>query len=173
MEISLALSQRQWLCYVGRFVLDVVTFILTTKSLWTYSREFRCLYPSDLLYLLVRDATMFFLFNMLNNVTIFVSWTVYANSPYTFLPKGFVSHRCDPITLCEFIACRFSGPLLSVAGQRVVLNLKSLPTRTYATRDLSREVDRQLEAFIQSHHSSPGGQDVLDDPEGGREDKEM
>lgn len=63
-----------------------------------------------------------------------VSWTVYSNSPYTFLPKG------------------FSGPLLSVAGQRVVLNLKSLPTRSYSTHDLSREVDRQLEAFAEASY---------------------
>lgn len=34
-----------------------------------------------------------------------------------------------------------------MAGQRLVLNLRGLKTRTYATRDLSREVDRQLEGF--------------------------
>lgn len=104
---------------------------------------------------------------MFNNATIFASWTVYANTPYTFLPKG------------------FSGPLLSVVGQRLVLNLKSLSTRTYATRDLSREIDRQLAAFEldeccsspqaglddpkETRCSSPQGRDGLDDPEGGRE----
>lgn len=72
-----------------------------------------------------------------------------------------------------------------MAGQRVVLNLKSLPTRTYATHDLSREIDRQLEAFEldeccsspedglndpkETCCSSPQGRDGLDDPEGGRE----
>ena len=34
-----------------------------------------------------------------------------------------------------------------MAGQRLVLNLRGLKTRTYATRDLSCEVDRQLAAF--------------------------
>ncbi|KAG2082821.1 hypothetical protein BD769DRAFT_1398275, partial [Suillus cothurnatus] len=41
----------------------------------------------------------------------------------------------------------FAIPLLSVAGQRLVLNLRGSERRTYATQDLSREVDRQLEAF--------------------------
>ncbi|KAG2057565.1 hypothetical protein BDR06DRAFT_184789 [Suillus hirtellus] len=157
-----AMPKYMWLSYLGSFILDAVTFVLTARSLWRYSREFQSLYPSSLLRLLVRDATMFFVFSMFNNAMIFVSWTVYANTPYTFLPKG------------------FSGPLLSVAGQRVVLNLKSLPTRTYATHDLSREIDRQLEAFELDEYcsspedghddpketccSSPQGRDAFDDP---------
>lgn len=147
-----AMPKLMWLCYVGSFILDAVTFVLTTRSLRRYSKEFQCLYPSDLLYLLVRDATMFFIISMFNNAMIVASWTVYSNGPYTFLPKG------------------FSGPLLSVAGQRVVLNLKSLPTRSYSTHDLSHEVDRQLEAFTEASYGlSPQGQDSLDDPECGRE----
>ncbi|KAG1783406.1 hypothetical protein EV702DRAFT_1041083 [Suillus placidus] len=46
-----------------------------------------------------------------------------------------------------FIAKSFATPLLSVAGQRLVLNLRGLKGRTYTTQDLSCEVDRQLEAF--------------------------
>lgn len=145
-----AIPKYMWLCYVGSFILDVVTFVLTARSLRRYSREFQYLYPSDLLRLLVRDAAMFFLFSMFNNATIVASWTVYSNTPFTFLPKG------------------FSGPLLSVAGQRVVLNLKSLPTRTYSTRELSCEVDRQLEAFSEAHYLSSRGRDGLDDSEEGR-----
>ncbi|KAG1908055.1 uncharacterized protein F5891DRAFT_998596 [Suillus fuscotomentosus] len=61
------------------FILDAVTFVLTARSLWRYSREFQSLYPSSLLRLLVRDATMFFIFSMFNNAMIFASWTVYAN----------------------------------------------------------------------------------------------
>lgn len=147
-----AMPKLMWLCYVGSFILDVVTFVLTARSLRRYSREFQGLYPSNLLLLLVRDATMFFIFSMINNAMIAVSWTVYSNSPYTFLPKG------------------FSGPLLSVAGQRVVLNLKSLPTRSYSTHDLSREVDRQLEAFAEASYClSPRGRDDHDGPECDRE----
>jgi hypothetical protein len=37
------------------------------------------------------------------------------------------------------------------------LNLRGLKTRTYATRDLSREVDRQLQAFAEA--DSPGMDD--------------
>ncbi|KAG1885822.1 hypothetical protein F4604DRAFT_1973264 [Suillus subluteus] len=48
-----------------------------------------------------------------------------------------------------FLGKGFATPLLSVAGQRLVLNLRGLKTRTYTTRDLSREVDRQLQAFAE------------------------
>ncbi|KAG2143807.1 uncharacterized protein EDB93DRAFT_1154904 [Suillus bovinus] len=161
------MPKYMWLGYFGSVILDAVTFVLTVRSLWRYSREFQFLYPSNLLRVLLRDATIFFVISMFNNSIIVASWTVYANSPYTFLPKG------------------FSGPLLSVVGQRVVLNLKSLPTRTYATHELSREVDRQLEVFEfdecclspqnrcglddakEACCSSPQGRDGLDVPEGG------
>jgi hypothetical protein len=39
---------------------------------------------------------------------------------------------------------RLSFPLLSLVGQRLVLNLRGLQTRHYTTHDLSREVDRQV-----------------------------
>ncbi|KAG2143808.1 uncharacterized protein EDB93DRAFT_1251860 [Suillus bovinus] len=149
-----AMPEYMWLSYFGSFILDAATFILTARSLWKYSREFQFLYPSNLLLLLVRDGTMFFV----NQISVFynamnvASWTVYANGPYTFLPKG------------------FSGPLLSVVGQRVVLNLKSLPTRSYTTHELSREVDRQLQAFeLEATCLSRQRLDDLDDPQGGRE----
>lgn len=146
-----ALPKYMWLCYIGSLILDAVVFVLTARSLRRYSREFQCLYPSSLLHLLVRDATMFFVLSMFNNAMMITSWTVYSNGPNNFIPKG------------------FSGPLLSVAGQRVVLNLKGLKTRTYSTHDLSREVDRQLEAFAEAYCLPPRGRDGLDDPEGGRE----
>lgn len=57
-----------------------------------------------------------------------------------------------------------------MAGQRLVLNLRGLKTHTYASRDLSREVDRQLAAAF-------GETDDLmvlenGDPEVGREASE-
>jgi len=58
-------------------------------------------------------------------------------------------HVIDDITVDSCLECRFANPLLSVAGQRLVLNLKGFQTRTYETRDLSREVDRQLEGFAE------------------------
>ncbi|KAG1771471.1 hypothetical protein EDD22DRAFT_966128 [Suillus occidentalis] len=125
-----------WLVYVGSFILDTVLFVLTMRSLRKYSREFEQLYPSSLLYVLFRDAIIFFIVSMFSNVLTIASWTAYEHNPKYFLAKG------------------FSTPLLSVAGQRLVLNLRGLKTRTYATRDLSREVDRQLQAFAEA--DSPG-----------------
>jgi hypothetical protein len=62
--------------------------------------------------------------------------------------------------------CRFAIPVLSMAGQHLVLNLRSLKTRTYETHDLSREVDRQLEAFGEADLSI--ALDDIGDPEIGR-----
>jgi len=53
----------------------------------------------------------------------------------------------DLIAVTGYFDCRFAIPLLSVAGQRLVLNLRSLKAQTYTTDDLNRVVDRQLEAF--------------------------
>ncbi|OAX31930.1 hypothetical protein K503DRAFT_777168, partial [Rhizopogon vinicolor AM-OR11-026] len=113
------------------FVLDTLVFILTLRTLRKYSREFQYLYPSGLLHILVRDAMMFFVVSIFSDTLTIVSWTAYAQDPRYFLPKA------------------FAIPLLSVAGQRLVLNLKRLKARTYTTRDLSREVDRQLEGFAE------------------------
>ncbi|KAG2144277.1 hypothetical protein DEU56DRAFT_900131 [Suillus clintonianus] len=129
-----------WLIYVGSFILDAVLFILTTRSLWKYSREFRALYPSELLHVLFRDAILFFIASMFSNALTVASWTAYRDNPKYFLGKGFAT------------------PLLSVAGQRLVLNLRGLKTRTYTTRDISRDVDRQLQAFADA--DLPGGDDI-------------
>ncbi|KAG2116355.1 hypothetical protein BD769DRAFT_1063537 [Suillus cothurnatus] len=118
-----------WLICCGGFILDTVLFALTMRCLRIYSREFRSLYPCDLLHILARDAIIFFIVSMSTNAISTVSWTVYANSPKCFIAKA------------------FAIPLVSVAGQRLVLNLRGAERRAYATRDLSREVDRQLEAF--------------------------
>ena len=40
---------------------------------------------------------------------------------------------------------RFALNLLSIAGQRLVLNLRGFKVRTYGSRSLSAEVDRQLQ----------------------------
>ena len=73
----------------------------------------------------------------------------------------------DLIAFDESIVYRFSSPLLSVAGQRLVLNLKSLKTRTYTSHDLSREVERQLEAFGEANYSI--ALDDMGNPENERE----
>ncbi|KAF9244454.1 hypothetical protein BU15DRAFT_59247 [Melanogaster broomeanus] len=45
------------------------------------------------------------------------------------------------------LALALSFPLLSIVGQRLVLNLRGFQTRHYTTRDLSREVNRQMAAM--------------------------
>ncbi|KAG1805536.1 uncharacterized protein BJ212DRAFT_1303995 [Suillus subaureus] len=97
-----------------------ILFVSTMRCLRIYSREFQSLYPSDLLHILFRDAIVFFIKK---------KRTAYADNPKCFIAKA------------------FSTPIVSVAGQRLVLNLRGSEGRTYSTRDLSREVDRQLEAF--------------------------
>ncbi|KAG1735944.1 uncharacterized protein EDB91DRAFT_546988 [Suillus paluster] len=146
-----AMPKYVWTCYVGSFVLDIGVFVLTMQSLRRYSRDFECLYPSKLLHLLVRDAIVFFVISMFNDAMILSSWTAYSHNPKYFLAKG------------------FSCPLLSVAGQRLVLNLRGLKTRTYSTHDLSLEVDRQLEGFAESYYLSSLDLDNVGDPEADRE----
>jgi hypothetical protein len=75
------------------------------------------------------------------------------------------------MTLNLSLECRFAIPLLSVAGQRLVLNLRGLQTRSYETHDLSREVNRQLQAFEEDFHAEcpPMALDNMSDPESARE----
>ncbi|KAG2157700.1 uncharacterized protein EDB93DRAFT_808902 [Suillus bovinus] len=129
-----------WSIYAASFIFDTVLFVLTMRSLRIYSREFQQLYPSSLLRVLFRDATLFFIASVFSNTLTVISWTAFRTDPKYFLAKGFAT------------------PVLSVAGQRLVLNLRGLQTRSYATRDLSREVDRQLRAFADV--GSPGLDDV-------------
>ncbi|KAG1735941.1 uncharacterized protein EDB91DRAFT_546552 [Suillus paluster] len=137
-----AMPKYVWLVYFGSFVLDTALFVLTMRSLRKYSREFQFLYSSHLLHVLFRDAMIFFIVSIFSNALTIASWTAYSDNPKYFLGKGFAS------------------PLLSVAGQRLVLNLRGLKTRTYSTRELSREVDRQLEAFAEA--DSPCRDDMGD-----------
>lgn len=134
------MPKHVWLVYVGSIILDTALFVLTMRSLRRYSREFQQLYPSSLLHVLFRDAIIFFIVSTFSNAFTIASWIAFGHNPKYFLGKGFAT------------------PLLSVAGQRLVLNLRGLKTRTYTTRDLSREVDRQLQAFAEV--DSPGLDDV-------------
>ncbi|KAH7921191.1 hypothetical protein BV22DRAFT_747719 [Leucogyrophana mollusca] len=137
------------------FALDTSVFAITMRSLRKHSRACRHLYPSQLLQQLFKDAITFFLVNTFNNAfVILVMWTLYAMSPK------------------NLIAMSFSTPLLSVAGQRLVLNLRGLRTQTYSRGQLSREVDRQIMAFqdVDANHWHapivPWGDDGGDDAVG-------
>ncbi|KAH7904948.1 hypothetical protein BJ138DRAFT_1130742 [Hygrophoropsis aurantiaca] len=131
---------HMWTLLVADLVLDTVFFVLTMRSLRKYSRVCRHLYPSQLLHQLVKDAFSFFFVCTFNNIAIAVIWTVYPTNPDNFL------------------SLTFTIPILSITGQRLVLNLRGLQTQSYATGDLGREVDRQIMAFEQGiAQASPTG----------------
>ncbi|KAH7909564.1 hypothetical protein BJ138DRAFT_1155039 [Hygrophoropsis aurantiaca] len=122
---------HMWTLLIANLVLDATFLVLTMRSLRKYSCVCRHLYPSQLLHQLVKDAFTFFLVSTLNNIITALMWTVYPTNP-------------DNI-----VVLTFTIPILSITGQRLVLNLRGLQTRSYATGDLSREVDRQIMAFEQ------------------------
>ena len=43
-------------------------------------------------------------------------------------------------------------PVVSITSQRIVLNLRRFDTSYFTTRDISREIDRQIEALQISTH---------------------
>ncbi|KAF9224157.1 hypothetical protein BS17DRAFT_732942 [Gyrodon lividus] len=118
-----------WLSYLITILLDTVMFVLVMNSLRKLARQSQRLYPSPLLRLLMRDAVVFYLASVFHGMYTIVCWTVFGDDPRNMLEIG------------------VSLPLLSLVGQRLVLNLRGGQTRRYTTRDLSREVDRQLEAM--------------------------
>ncbi|KAF9229916.1 hypothetical protein BU15DRAFT_69644, partial [Melanogaster broomeanus] len=56
----------------------------------------------------------------------------------------YLDRKQDPRNMLQL---GLSFPLLSIVGQRLVLNLRGLQARRYTTRDLSREVNRQMAAM--------------------------
>ncbi|KAH7915043.1 hypothetical protein BJ138DRAFT_1142497 [Hygrophoropsis aurantiaca] len=101
-------------------------FIITVRSLYSHSRARRQLYPSHLLKILYRDAISFLMVSIFSDTFSVVACIAFPDDPRNFLSKAF--------------AC----PLLSVTGQRLVLNLRGLKSTTFSTADLSVEVARQL-----------------------------
>ncbi|KAG0707926.1 hypothetical protein DFH29DRAFT_894214 [Suillus ampliporus] len=101
---------------------------------------------------------------MFSNALTIASWTAYSHvslsHSFLFIADCFSSSltRDGLQNPKYFLGKGFASPLLSVVGQRLVLNLRSLKTRTYSTRDLSREIDRQLEAFAEA--DPPYGDDM-------------
>ncbi|KIJ60341.1 hypothetical protein HYDPIDRAFT_117233 [Hydnomerulius pinastri MD-312] len=116
-----------WLIYVGSFFLDTTMFALTMRSLRKHSRISGRLYPSMLIHLLYRDAIVFFVVSIFTESFTIGAWLSFPTDPRNFLAKA------------------FAVPLLSITGQRLVLNLRGLQVQRYDSRDLSREVDRQLQ----------------------------
>ncbi|KAF9232230.1 hypothetical protein BU15DRAFT_81467 [Melanogaster broomeanus] len=123
------ISSFGWPSFVVTLLLDTGMFATVMYSLRKFSNDSRHLYPSILLRLLVRDAVVFYIAGVFNNLFTIICWTVYRTDPRNLTTLG------------------LSFPLLSMVGQRLVLNLRGFQTRHYTTRDLSREVNRQMEAM--------------------------
>lgn len=51
------------------------------------------------------------------------------------------------IRVSDALCGRLAFPLQSVVGQRLILNLREYQPRSFTSRDLSREVDRQIAAM--------------------------
>ncbi|KAF9233185.1 hypothetical protein BU15DRAFT_66788 [Melanogaster broomeanus] len=118
-------------------MLDTGMFATVMHSLRELTSDSRHLYPSPLLHLLVRDAVAFYIMGLtalqtstFNNVFTIVCW--------------YLDRKQDPRNMLQL---GLSFPLLSIVGQRLVLNLRGLQTQRYTTRDLSREVNRQMAAM--------------------------
>ncbi|EGO22491.1 hypothetical protein SERLADRAFT_416941 [Serpula lacrymans var. lacrymans S7.9] len=80
---------------------------------------------------LFADAIIFFVVSTLNNVLTIMIWNIYSGDPK------------------YFISVTFFLPILSMSGQRLVLNLRriNMRSRALSTDELGREVDRQLLEF--------------------------
>ncbi|KAG9313226.1 hypothetical protein JVU11DRAFT_6686 [Chiua virens] len=115
-----------WILGIASFLLDTMVFGSTMLSLRRHSRECVHLYPSPLLCLLVRDAVMFYIVSVFFDTFNAAIWTVYTSNP--------------KYLLCITLALNW----LSIAGQRVVLNLRGLTVRSYTSSSLSAEVNRQI-----------------------------
>ncbi|KAF9233750.1 hypothetical protein BU15DRAFT_79813 [Melanogaster broomeanus] len=124
------MSPFSWVLYAVTLLLDTGMFAMVMYSLRRFSRESRQLYPSALLHLLVRDAVAFYIAGVYNNLFTIVCC--------------YRDRKQDPRNLLELA---LSFPLLSIVGQRLVLNLRGVHARHYTTRDLSREVNRQMAAM--------------------------
>ncbi|KAI9566207.1 hypothetical protein HD554DRAFT_2118344 [Boletus coccyginus] len=128
------LPAKVWILPILTACQDTIAFGTTMSSLWSHSRGTgQHLYPSALIHLLVRDAVVFYVVCILFNVFNLVMWSVYASSPKNVLSLTFALN------------------LLSIAGQRLVLNLRGIKGRSYGPRSISAEVDRQLEIIGNAH----------------------
>ncbi|KAH7908951.1 hypothetical protein BJ138DRAFT_1115402 [Hygrophoropsis aurantiaca] len=151
---------RMWTLLVANLVLDTIFLILTMRSLRKYSRVCRHLYPSQLLHQLVKDAfTLFFVGStwLHDGICTHLDDVPYGELFSVCARDSLQLNRGDPVqNPNNFLSPTFTIPTLSITGQRLVLNLRGLQTRSCATGDLSHEVDRQIMAFEQGPgHASP------------------
>ncbi|KAF8555852.1 hypothetical protein OG21DRAFT_1507215 [Imleria badia] len=118
-----------WLLGFISFLLDTGIFAVTGYFLYRFCREAQPLQESPLIRLLVRDAVLFYVVTVFDDVLGIVTLSALVNNPLYFMQ----------------IALSF--PLLVVAGQRAVLNLRGFQSTSYSTREISRFVDGQFRAM--------------------------
>lgn len=116
-----------WALFAASLLLDTILVVATIISLLTYSNAIQ--HHSSLLRLLFRDAWIFYFVSVLHSAFSIICWTMYSHSPKYLLAPS--------LTL----------PMVSITSQRVMLNLRSVNCHYLTTRDLSREVDRQMGAL--------------------------
>ncbi|KAF9237051.1 hypothetical protein BU15DRAFT_63433 [Melanogaster broomeanus] len=149
-----------WIPSAVTLLLDTGVFATVMCSLRKFSRDSRHLYPSPLVHLLVVqalsdvDGSHCFTGKRLQQlvfhdmlVSVFVSDVARVLTRENMTGRYIVmclDRKQDPRGMLELA---LSFPLLAIVGQRLVLNLRGLQTRHYATRDLSREVNRQMAAM--------------------------
>jgi len=125
-----------WSTWLVSICLDTIVFATVLHSLYHLAKGYYGIYQSRLVHILGRDAVLFYGAAMFNSAFCIVCWTVY---------------RTDPR---NFIQTVISFPLLSVVGQRIVLNLRGLRTQPESTHHISREVNRQMAAIQRDELSS-------------------
>lgn len=117
-----------WLFFLASLVVDSLLFCMTMSGLRSYRKSFRN-DSLQLIQVLMRGATAFYVVNACYCVLGIVSWTRYQNSPSSFTVPGF------------FI------PVLAICSQRVVHDLRQVAPLPCSTRDLSQVIDRQVKRF--------------------------
>jgi len=121
------IPQKMWMLCLANICQDTAVFVITMTSLWRHWRTTKYLYPTSPLCCLVRDAVIFYIAGVSLQAFGAVVCILYSSNPKNVLFRTFALN------------------LFSIAGQRFVLNLHGFAVRTYGSRTLSAEVDRQLQ----------------------------
>ncbi|KAF8448859.1 hypothetical protein L210DRAFT_2630647 [Boletus edulis BED1] len=123
---------KLWTILFITLVLDSFLLVLVFYSLYRMTKVSRAVYCSRLIRLLARDAFLFYIATLFNSLFCILSWTLFRQDPRNMLSQ------------------LLSTPFIAVTGQHLVLNLRRLRTQPDSTRDLSREVARQMAAMSMS-----------------------
>ncbi|KAG9313167.1 hypothetical protein JVU11DRAFT_6621 [Chiua virens] len=117
-----------WLLWFAVLLIDSIVLVVVYNGLCRTFKGSRA-GTSPFIRLLVRDAILFYATSLFNSVFSMICWSAFRQDSRNFLQLV------------------LSVPLLSVAGQRLVLNLRSLRTNPWTSRDVSRMIDQELAAM--------------------------